>query len=602
MRIQHLKLRDHFCSKKHEELIVCVTKYSSRFKTLALMFPWASKCGIKFPNAKTISLVHKVVQQQQQDTTTTSSSSPPRRGIFVAESSSIAKGQLIAIIPLRQSVLLPQHAAGYLRKLDVMMMGSNKIKSNNSNSLPLYDTALKIASNNPMAKIAAAGMKENGGGGELQHNRALLPWFSRDQVLVTSALAAWKYSRAVVSVLKQQQQQEAETTHHHHPWDPFDSYLKLLPKNVPFTASTKLQLQLQQQEQQEQGNQNTNYSINRFASPLDTRQMPSSNNNNSTNKNVLSFPSSSINHGEAVTSNRHLTQLEHVGLLGKSLNFMSHHFAESLVLSSSISSCFQLVDNHQLMKTLLFSEARKAFAWAHFMVRSRSVSPLLEDLEKVEEDQYYFDENNNEAKKGTSLSLQQDYHKQPLLIPFVDMFNHDMKDANVSVAWNRGSSLSNSQDANEREILVTASKDIPKGGELLMNYANLKQRGKFMFAPDLHFHNNNNTNDDNQLIFTPPVRKLLSAQRSAGVCEDVNSWEWQYGFQIPSIELEYVRELLWAASLQSRVKRMMNIRRKGRPGEFVVGVPEGLQALRRQRERIERESYGGKRIFPPQAE
>lgn len=78
------------------------------------------------------------------------------------------------------------------------------------------------------------------------------------------------------------------------------------------------------------------------------------------------------------------------------------------------------------------------------------------------------------------------------------------------------------------------------------------------------------------------------------------TWLWRYGFCRSPEERAYEASMRWSRGLRQRMAHLTDARRKGRPGEFVVGVPEGLEQLREQRERLERERYGNKTIFPPQ--
>ena len=423
--------------------------------------------------------------------------------------------------------------------------------------------------------------------------------------MITTALATWKLFHSIAS----------SSANPQFFFFNFEDYLRVLPRGIPFSASEKRRQQLLSDESENDSNNDNNkkqQAMNRFSTPLDIRPSLTGNEidgnmvgatseemlSKNRKANTRAVPTSSINMQDALTSNQHLTQMEHIGMLGKSLNFLADNFARAAALS--------ITNNNNNNNNANYKIARSSFEWAHFMVRSRSVCPLL---------------NLNEAANKNTNSEDDDVHlnnlqQQPLLIPFVDMFNHNMRDANVTVSWNRGASLANAKNPDDKEILVTALRDIEPGEELTLNYANHKQRGRFMFSPDSiepKLKNNNGIEDQQEeeehrrnlrekLYERYPVQKLLTAQRHSGVCEDLLSWEWQYGFPIPKDELEYVRELLWARSLKGRVQRMMDVRRKGRPGEFVVGVPEGLQSLKRHRERIERELYGGRRIFPPQAE
>lgn len=77
-------------------------------------------------------------------------------------------------------------------------------------------------------------------------------------------------------------------------------------------------------------------------------------------------------------------------------------------------------------------------------------------------------------------------------------------------------------------------------------------------------------------------------------------WLWRYGFARSEEELSWEASRRWSSTLRTRLARLTDVRRRGREGEFVVGVPEGLEYLREQRQQLERDRYHHRRVFPPQ--
>ncbi|EKF30624.1 hypothetical protein MOQ_005563 [Trypanosoma cruzi marinkellei] len=241
------------------------------------------------------------------------------------------------------------------------------------------------------------------------------------------------------------------------------------------------------------------------------------------------------------------------------------------------------------------SEAKMAIIeqlrWSHFMVRSRAVN------------------------------LQPQRHYQPhiALVPFLDMLNHSVRDANVAYQYRPGVG-----------VVVVASRPIKATEELTINYGDYRQRGcLFSYAQEHKAGGeeigaamrriesrqmrewDDSPNDDNadDLVEAPFGHGMQQQQQKQQHASDVDSneearteatWLWRFGFSRTDDEKAYIASRLWSKGLRQRIAQLTDVRRKGRPGEFVIGVPEGLQQLREQRERLERERFGGAAVFPPQ--
>lgn len=92
------------------------------------------------------------------------------------------------------------------------------------------------------------------------------------------------------------------------------------------------------------------------------------------------------------------------------------------------------------------------------------------------------------------------------------------------------------------------------------------------------------------------------ARRSLQEVQAEADWIWRFGFARGEAEKLQEASSRWSSSLRERIAKLTDARRHGRPGEFVIGVPEGLEHLREQRQRLERERYSNHRVFPPQRE
>lgn len=244
-----------------------------------------------------------------------------------------------------------------------------------------------------------------------------------------------------------------------------------------------------------------------------------------------------------------------------------------------------------------------ALRWAHFMTRSRAV-------------------NLNWRRAGPP---------RLALIPFVDMLNHtDGAHANVVFQAEEGG-----------DVAVTASRPIEAGEELVMRYNHVGQRGCLFgdqphlptsgtgeaksgragkaatVATEVHrievrqYREHYARDEDEEAALAPPSQSSPAAGRhssSSGSMaavaqqemEQEVQWLWRFGFLRSREEKNREAALLWSRGLRSRIAHLTDVRRKGRPGEFVVGVPEGLQHLREQRARLERDRYGNHKVFPPQ--
>ncbi|CCW66730.1 unnamed protein product [Phytomonas sp. Hart1] len=246
--------------------------------------------------------------------------------------------------------------------------------------------------------------------------------------------------------------------------------------------------------------------------------------------------------------------------------------------------------------------------WAHFMMRSRVV---------------------NICWRRNSPRM--------ALVPFLDRLNHSHSRANIVYF----------QDPFDKAVVVTASRPIPAGEELVMQYSNYGQRGCLFgdaspswntaTAPETLGYQNTNRVSSHQKDVIQQVRAIEAKQRREMYVDDdatttlsesrffdpvhsgcvakselsqvklaqheaviESTWLWRYGFIRSDTEKSYEASHKWSNGLRNRIADLTDVRRKGRPGEFVIGVPEGLGHLRAQREALEREWYNNTRIFPPQ--
>lgn len=152
--------------------------------------------------------------------------------------------------------------------------------------------------------------------------------------------------------------------------------------------------------------------------------------------------------------------------------------------------------------------------------------------------------------------------KGPALVPLVDMLNHSLKNVNVDIVEGQGC------------VEMIALEAIEKGEELLLNYGHYNQRQRFMVQIE---------------AVDPEIAPL-------GVVDSEVNWIWNFGFARSEEEQQYVASRKWHDRADRRVRNMIDRRRRGMRGEFVVGVPEGLQLLKERRARVENEYQG--RVFP----
>ncbi|RNF26086.1 uncharacterized protein Tco025E_01715 [Trypanosoma conorhini] len=231
--------------------------------------------------------------------------------------------------------------------------------------------------------------------------------------------------------------------------------------------------------------------------------------------------------------------------------------------------------------------------WAHFVVRSRAVN----------------------------LHPQRHYQPQLALVPFLDMLNHSVRDANVTYQHRPGVG-----------VVAVASRPIKASEELTLNYGDYRQRGCLFSqhqpcssggestravmhrieSRQLREWDDASSDDatDDPVVDAPYGHGLQQQQQQQqrhtfdeGSSEEARTeatWLWRFGFPRSDEEKAYVASRLWSKGLRRRIAQLTDVRRKGRPGEFVIGVPEGLRHLREQRERLERERFGGATVFPPQ--
>ena len=88
----------------------------------------------------------------------------------------------------------------------------------------------------------------------------------------------------------------------------------------------------------------------------------------------------------------------------------------------------------------------------------------------------------------------------------------------------------------------------------------------------------------------------LRAKRGEGLTDA--EWCFNFGFIKSAEEKEAISRGVWKTKLPAQVARMTDPFRRGQKGEYVVGVPQGMAALRAQRATLERHQYNGKPIFP----
>ncbi|KAK7197363.1 SET domain containing protein [Novymonas esmeraldas] len=274
----------------------------------------------------------------------------------------------------------------------------------------------------------------------------------------------------------------------------------------------------------------------------------------------------------------------------------------TLLLSSSSSTSTSAAAAEVLRDTPAWQAEESALRWAHFMTRSRAV-------------------NANWRRRGPPLLS---------VVPFVDMLNH------TSAATAAANVVYEVQDGGD--VSVTASRTIEAGEELVLRYGHVGQRGCLFGDEPRALRHTAREERDGRLAKAAAVerdvRRIERRHRWEMYAEDEDdndggsdgaahcstgttdtsstaavahremaqevAWLWRFGFLRTAEEKNGEAALLWSRGLRSRIAHLTDVRRKGRPGEFVVGVPEGLRHLREQRAQLERDRYSNQRVFPPQ--
>jgi hypothetical protein len=284
-------------------------------------------------------------------------------------------------------------------------------------------------------------------------------------------------------------------------------------------------------------------------------------------------------------------------------------------------------------------EVLEALRWAHFCVRSRSVN-LNHHVRSVSD--------------GTPL---------PAIVPLVDMLNHCALNSNVVFQTIVGNTSPSFQDSSR--VAIVASRAIPAGGELLMNYNDYWRRlvlydtalaeasqpsqqqrihaeMKAMHteiryertsthssaaAPDgvsgdtfrraaLTTRETKRIDEKAKALVPsgPAHRRLVSAEvadaprardpqsrigkRREGV--SAAEWAWMFGFVKPAEEAAKEAGDRWHRRLFNAAAKLTAPLSKAEKGQFVIGVPAGLDRLKSQRDELVRGKYKGQQVFPPQ--
>ncbi|GET86400.1 hypothetical protein, conserved [Leishmania tarentolae] len=285
------------------------------------------------------------------------------------------------------------------------------------------------------------------------------------------------------------------------------------------------------------------------------------------------------------------------------------YFVDALLPVLLLPSCVSGTPNFETVRdSAAWHEEESALRWAHFTTRSRAVNL------------------NWRCPGPPKLSI----------IPFVDMLNHTSS-ASANVVYHR---------EDNGDVCVTASRTIEAGQELVLRYNHMGQRGcLFGDQPRLskpateqargglcgkaaavadkvhriekrqHWELYACDEDEEEAVLqtgSTSSRSSMASTRS-GTCDTASptatrhreteqevQWLWRFGFLRSDEEKNREAALLWSRGLRNRIAHLTDVRRKGRPGEFVVGVPEGLQHLREQRAQLERNRYNNNKVFPPQ--
>lgn len=191
------------------------------------------------------------------------------------------------------------------------------------------------------------------------------------------------------------------------------------------------------------------------------------------------------------------------------------------------------------------------------------------------------------------------------VVPFLDRLNHS---TTPNVTYHHQPTGAGGG------VVVTAVRSIRAGEELTLDYGHFAQRS-VLFGDTVDASNAPHSksaavaqevrrierrqlyemtyDDDEALMTSSPTGT------NAEVVGEV-TWLWRYGFMRSSSERAAEASQRWCKGLRQRIAHLTDVRRKGRMGEFVIGVPEGLAHLREQREALERQRYNNARVFPPQ--
>ncbi|KAG5510608.1 hypothetical protein JKF63_06906 [Porcisia hertigi] len=288
---------------------------------------------------------------------------------------------------------------------------------------------------------------------------------------------------------------------------------------------------------------------------------------------------------------------------------LQSYFVDALLPVLLLPSCASGLSNWEGVKdTAAWLGEESTLRWAHFMTRSRAV-------------------NLNWRRPGPP---------KMSIIPFVDMLNHT-SGACANVVY---------QQSDDGDVVITASRTIEAGEELVMRYNHIGQRGCLfgdksrpsvpttdrqrgrvsgkaaLVADEVHriekrqhweLYSRDEDDEAAMGIGCTAASVSFAAIPRSGATNAVSSttvghremeqevqWLWRFGFLRSDEEKNREAALLWSNGLRNRIAHLTDVRRKGRPGEFVVGVPEGLQRLREQRAQLERDRYSNHKVFPPQ--
>jgi len=92
--------------------------------------------------------------------------------------------------------------------------------------------------------------------------------------------------------------------------------------------------------------------------------------------------------------------------------------------------------------------------------------------------------------------------------------------------------------------------------------------------------------------------RKIATKKFSGLSD--GDWSWNFGFTKSDEEKHNEIKKRFNKDLSKRIANMTNPMRKGRRGEFIVGVPPGISQLQEHRARLQHDQYGGHTVFPPQ--